>query len=51
MPRGTLAYWRFDSEGMPGDVAEDLTGNGNDLTTTLLHASGRDALTKIPPRR
>ncbi|MFC8796621.1 LamG-like jellyroll fold domain-containing protein [Promicromonospora sp. NPDC057138] len=29
----------------PGTVARDLTGNGNDLTSELLHGSGRKALT------
>ena len=56
MPRGTVAYWRFDHTGLatagadgtpvpPGTVARDLTGNGNDLTAELLHASGPGALT------
>ncbi|MFE7569507.1 LamG-like jellyroll fold domain-containing protein [Streptomyces sp. NPDC057539] len=56
MPRGTVAYWRFDSSGLPdggragkpvtdGRVARDLTGNGNDLTVRRLHTSGDDALT------
>jgi hypothetical protein len=49
MPRGTLAYWRFDDEGLAGPavsgaVARDLTGNGNDLAVALLHASGPEAL-------
>ncbi|MGW0966055.1 LamG-like jellyroll fold domain-containing protein [Streptomyces sp. NPDC002516] len=52
MPRGTVAYWRFDgsgtSPGAPvtdGTVVRDLTGNGNDLTASRLHASGPDVLT------
>jgi hypothetical protein len=56
MPQGTVAYWRFDEAGLsttgadgapvaPGTVARDLTGNGNDLTSELLHGSGRKALT------
>jgi hypothetical protein len=60
MPRGTVAYWRFDEAGLatgpasvgadgapvaPGTVARDLTGNGNDLTSSLLHASGPETLT------
>ena len=56
MPRGTVAYWRFDEAGVaaagadgapvaPGTVARDLTGNGNDLTSSLLHSSGPQALT------
>jgi hypothetical protein len=56
MPRGTVAYWRFDEAGLatagadgvpvaPGTVARDLTGNGNDLTSSLLHASAPQALT------
>lgn len=56
MPRGTVAYWRFDEAGFatagadgapvaPGTVARDLTGNGNDLTSSLLHASPAGALT------
>ncbi|WP_066951585.1 LamG-like jellyroll fold domain-containing protein [Streptomyces lushanensis] len=56
MPRGTVAYWRFDSAGLggagtagapvaDGKVARDLTGNGNDLTVSRLHSSGADALT------
>jgi hypothetical protein len=55
MPRGTVAYWRFDqsgiavpgSDGTPvasGAVARDLTGNGNDLHVERLHASGPSAL-------
>ncbi|MFD5631022.1 LamG-like jellyroll fold domain-containing protein [Streptomyces sp. NPDC127072] len=51
MPRGTLAYWRFDASGTAGaPVADgtrvrDLTGNGNDLTVSRLHSSGPEALT------
>ncbi|MFG3658772.1 LamG-like jellyroll fold domain-containing protein [Streptomyces sp. NPDC047706] len=56
MPRGTLAYWRFDDSGTraPGEpgtpvangvVVRDLSGNGNDLTVSRLHTSGPDALT------
>ena len=52
MPRGTAAYWRFDSAGIAavagavpdGTVARDLTGNGNDLVAQRLHSSGLDAL-------
>ncbi|RSM79467.1 Tat pathway signal sequence domain protein [Kibdelosporangium aridum] len=47
--RGTVAYWRFDAEGMttvkPGSVARDLTGNGNDLTVQYLNTTAPDALT------
>ncbi len=48
MPRGTVAYWRFDAEGMPDAVGavRDLSGNGNHLSPTLLHASGPDVLTR-----
>ncbi|HEX6340733.1 LamG-like jellyroll fold domain-containing protein [Umezawaea sp.] len=53
---GTVAYWRFDTAGLPaagaagqpvapGSVARDLTGNGNDLTVQHLNASGTDVLT------
>lgn len=52
MPRGTVAYWRFDeagtTTGVPvadGAVVRDLTGNGNDLTVSRLHSSGPEALT------
>ncbi|GAB3763822.1 LamG-like jellyroll fold domain-containing protein [Microlunatus parietis] len=55
MPRGTVAYWRFDAAGLTGSggdgstvadgvVARDLTGSGNDLTVERLHSSGPDAL-------
>ncbi|MFF5986823.1 LamG-like jellyroll fold domain-containing protein [Prauserella flavalba] len=54
--KGTVAYWRFDTSGLPsagsdggpvapGTVARDLTGNGNDLTAERLHASPADVLT------
>ncbi|WP_405586527.1 LamG-like jellyroll fold domain-containing protein [Streptomyces sp. NBC_01092] len=56
MPRGTVAYWRFDTSGTTaagspgtpiadGAVVRDLSGNGNDLTVSRLHSSGPDALT------
>ncbi|MBQ0851993.1 metallophosphoesterase [Streptomyces sp. BH-SS-21] len=56
MPRGTVAYWRFDAAGTSaggtagkpvanGAVVRDLTGNGNDLTVSRLAAGGSDALT------
>ncbi|TDV44942.1 LamG-like jellyroll fold domain-containing protein [Actinophytocola oryzae] len=56
MPRGTVAYWRFDSAGLTapgadgtpvaeGAVARDLTGNGNDLTVTRLHDGPAEVLT------
>lgn len=59
MPRGTVAYWRFDAEGLGsagpdgavvpvGTVVRDLTGGGNDLTAELLHDSAADALTWSP---
>ncbi|GAA2913396.1 metallophosphoesterase [Streptosporangium fragile] len=55
MPRGTVAYWRFDADGLQGagadggvvpagTVARDLTGGGNDLTVELLHASAAEVL-------
>ncbi|MEV4579933.1 LamG-like jellyroll fold domain-containing protein [Nonomuraea jabiensis] len=55
MPKGTVAYWRFDAEGLAvagtdggvvpaGAVARDLTGGGNDLTMELLHASAPETL-------
>ncbi|GAA5059177.1 hypothetical protein HNP84_008691 [Thermocatellispora tengchongensis] len=55
MPRGTVAYWRFDAEGFAGAgtdgatvpagaVARDLTGGGNDLTMELLHSSPAEIL-------
>jgi 3',5'-cyclic AMP phosphodiesterase CpdA len=55
LPRGTAAYWRFDSFGLAagaagnpiasGAVARDLTGNGNDLTVQRLNASAPEVLT------
>jgi hypothetical protein len=56
MPRGTVAYWRFDRDGFTvpgrdgapvaaGAVARDLTGNGNDLTAQRLHDGPADVLT------
>ncbi|MFE7331170.1 LamG-like jellyroll fold domain-containing protein [Streptomyces sp. NPDC057565] len=56
MPRGTVAYWRFDSAGLAGAgtagsavaagaVARDLSGHGNDLRVQLLHDSASKALT------
>ena len=55
MPRGTVAYWRFDvagftpgQDGTPvaaGAVARDLTGNGNDLTVERLHGGPPEVLT------
>ncbi|MEO3764272.1 hypothetical protein [Streptomyces sp. B8F3] len=56
LPRGTVAYWRFDSAGLAaagrdgepvadGIRARDLSGNGNDLTVRRLHDSGPTALT------
>ncbi|MFF4636192.1 LamG-like jellyroll fold domain-containing protein [Streptomyces olivaceus] len=55
LPRGTLAYWRFDASGMrtvpdggavaDGAVVRDLSGHGNDLTVARLHDSGSEALT------
>ncbi|MFJ6833966.1 LamG-like jellyroll fold domain-containing protein [Streptomyces sp. NPDC091209] len=52
MPRGTVAYWRFDGSGTSpgasvadGTVVRDLTGHGNDLTVSRLHASGAAVLT------
>ncbi|MFF3354888.1 LamG-like jellyroll fold domain-containing protein [Streptomyces sp. NPDC002917] len=57
MPRGTVAYWRFDSSGLAGagtagsavaagTVARDLSGHGNDLRVQLLHDSASKALTR-----
>ncbi|MEU5704688.1 LamG-like jellyroll fold domain-containing protein [Streptomyces aurantiacus] len=59
MPRGTVAYWRFDASGTTaggtagkpvanGAVVRDLTGNGNDLTVSRLASSGSDAVTWSP---
>jgi hypothetical protein len=56
MPRGTVAYWRFDTAGVAapgqdgtpvaaGTVARDLTGNGNDLTAERLHGGPPEVLT------
>ncbi|MFC9429479.1 LamG-like jellyroll fold domain-containing protein [Streptomyces sp. NPDC056987] len=59
MPRGTVAYWRFDASGVAaaggaggagspvdtGTVIRDLSGHGNDLTAARLHDSGPGALT------
>ncbi|MEF9907447.1 LamG-like jellyroll fold domain-containing protein [Streptomyces sp. P9-A2] len=56
MPRGTVAYWRFDADGPSGagrpgspvpagTVVRDLTGNGNDLAVRLLHDSAADVVT------
>ncbi|MFD5827849.1 LamG-like jellyroll fold domain-containing protein [Lentzea sp. NPDC060358] len=54
LTRDTVAYWRFDAEGLPsavegpvapGTVVRDLTGKGNDLTVEHLHASAPDLLT------
>jgi hypothetical protein len=56
MPRGTVAYWRFDAAGLAtpgpdgtplaaGAVARDLTGNGNDLTAERLHDGPPSVLT------
>ncbi|MFE3588220.1 LamG-like jellyroll fold domain-containing protein [Streptomyces niveus] len=57
MPRGTVAYWRFDQDGLAGPgapgtpvgkgvVARDLSGHGNDLRVQLLHDSAADVLTR-----
>ncbi|MER5474567.1 LamG-like jellyroll fold domain-containing protein [Streptomyces sp. NPDC002685] len=53
MPRGTVAYWRFDGSGTAagapvadGTVVRDLTGRGNDLTVSRLNTSGPDVLTR-----
>ncbi|WP_245966506.1 LamG-like jellyroll fold domain-containing protein [Sphaerisporangium album] len=59
MPRGTEAYWRFDTEGLsgagtagnriaPGTVVRDLTGHGNDLTVQRLNSSAPEVLTWSP---
>ncbi|HUQ57289.1 LamG-like jellyroll fold domain-containing protein [Lentzea sp.] len=54
LTRDTVAYWRFDAEGLPsaaegpvapGAVVRDLTGKGNDLTVEHLHSSAPDVLT------
>ncbi|MEV6786916.1 LamG-like jellyroll fold domain-containing protein [Streptomyces sp. NPDC051098] len=54
MPRGTLAYWRFDASGTApgpagtpvaeGAVVRDLSGRGNHLTVSRLHAGEPDTL-------
>lgn len=38
---GTVAYWRFDTDGGP---LRDLTGHGNDLTRVTLPGSDQSAL-------
>lgn len=54
--RGTVAYWRFDAEGLSGTpadgapvgagtVVKDLSGRGNDLTVRILHDSSPSVLT------
>jgi len=54
--KGTVAYWRFDADGLPaagspgqavapGSVARDLTGNGNDLTVRHLNSTDPELLT------
>ncbi|MFF7604685.1 LamG-like jellyroll fold domain-containing protein [Streptomyces parvulus] len=58
MPRGTVAYWRFDAAGMKtvpaggpvadGVVVRDLSGHGNDLTVGRLHTGAPDVLTWSP---
>jgi hypothetical protein len=56
MPKGTVAYWRFDESGLQGAgrdgvvvsagvIARDLTGRGNDLTVERLHSSAPEVLT------
>jgi hypothetical protein len=56
MPKGTVAYWRFDAAGFAapgpdgtpvaaGAVARDLTGNGNDLIAERLHDGPPEVLT------
>jgi hypothetical protein len=56
MPKGTVAYWRFDAAGFAapgpdgtpvaaGAVARDLTGNGNDLIAERLHGGPPEVLT------
>ncbi|NIY69962.1 LamG-like jellyroll fold domain-containing protein [Streptomyces malaysiensis] len=56
MPRGTLAYWRFDASGTASragaegpvgteTVVRDLSGHGNDLRVTRLHDSKPEILT------
>ncbi|MEU9556271.1 LamG-like jellyroll fold domain-containing protein [Streptomyces fumanus] len=55
MPRGTVAYWRFDTPGggagapvADGTVVRDLTGHGNDLTVRRIGAGGPGVLTWSP---
>jgi len=54
--KDTVAYWRFDTDGLPtagadgqpvapGSVARDLTGHGNDLTVVHPNATAPDLLT------
>ncbi|MFJ6671378.1 LamG-like jellyroll fold domain-containing protein [Actinosynnema sp. NPDC091369] len=54
--RDTVAYWRFDTAGLPaagneggavpaGAVIRDLTGKGNDLTAEVLHGGAPETLT------
>jgi len=56
MPKGTVAYWRFDAAGFAapgpegatvaaGAVVRDLTGNGNDLIAERLHGGPPEVLT------
>ncbi|UUN30558.1 LamG-like jellyroll fold domain-containing protein [Streptomyces sp. FIT100] len=56
MPRGTVAYWRFDASGTAapgkdgtpvgsGTVVRDLSGHGNDLTASRLHSGAPEVLT------
>ncbi|AXK33516.1 Tat pathway signal sequence domain protein [Streptomyces armeniacus] len=56
LPRGTVAYWRFDSAGLDGggrtgrpvadgSRARDLSGNGNHLTVRRLHDGPAELLT------
>jgi len=56
MPRGTVAYWRFDAAGLAaagttgatvpaGAAARDLTNRGNDLKVKVLSASDPKVLT------
>jgi hypothetical protein len=59
MPRGTVAYWRFDAAGLDtagtpggpvvdGTVVRDLSGNGNNLTAQRLPNSASEVLTWSP---
>ncbi|NEW70420.1 LamG-like jellyroll fold domain-containing protein [Streptomyces rhizosphaericus] len=57
MPRGTVAYWRFDASGTTSrgtgadtpvgtdTVIRDLSGHGNDLRVSRLHDSAPEILT------